>query len=151
VILASLQRHNSCGGRYTPLPLVPVTDCEHDGHDRGPSDHAQHGDCHPVILFLVAPWRERVQYGGGNGPCVLCIIVSLSAAQAATYHFKDVLRPFRHERGLSAKLADGYGAGSVSRRFFPNPDYARRIKICFIARTSGRFPGNFDLLTFYDF
>jgi hypothetical protein len=53
------------------------------------------------------------------GIAALCLtVISLSIAQAAdTYHFKDVLRPHGHERGLSAKFADGRSCGASGSHF----------------------------------
>jgi hypothetical protein len=43
--------------------------------------------------------------------------LSLSLAQADTYHFKDVLKPHGHERSMSAKLADGRSCGASGTTF----------------------------------
>ena len=48
---------------------------------------------------------------------VMLTVLSLSAAQADSYHFKDVLRPNGHARSLSAKLADGRSCGASGSRF----------------------------------
>lgn len=47
---------------------------------------------------------------------MLTVLLS-SAAQADTYHFKDVLRPHGHARSLSAKFADGRSCGASGSHF----------------------------------
>jgi hypothetical protein len=48
---------------------------------------------------------------------VIVAVLSLSAVHADTYHFKDVLKPHGHARGLSAKFADGRSCGASGTRF----------------------------------
>jgi len=51
---------------------------------------------------------------------VMLTALSLSEAQADTYHFKDVLRPHGHERSTVTKYADGRFCGASVGHFFSN-------------------------------
>jgi hypothetical protein len=56
----------------------------------------------------------------GAAETVMLTVMSLSAAQADNYHFKDVLRPHGHERRQSAKLADARSCGASGSHFSGN-------------------------------
>ena len=56
----------------------------------------------------------------GAAATVMLTVLSLSAAQADTYHFTDVLRSHGHERSQSAKLADFRSCGASGSRFSGN-------------------------------
>ena len=51
---------------------------------------------------------------------VMLTALSLSEAQADTYHFKDVLRPHGHERSTVTKYADGRFCDASAGHFFSN-------------------------------
>jgi hypothetical protein len=56
----------------------------------------------------------------GAAATVMLTVLSLSAAQADTYHFTDVLRSHGRERSQSAKLADFRSCGASGSRFSGN-------------------------------
>lgn len=51
---------------------------------------------------------------------VAMMALSLGAANADTYYFRDVLRPNGHERSMAAKFADGRACGATAGHTFSN-------------------------------